>query len=185
MMQCIFATWNSDNHRGRAVGFRGLYLLNYFVSNALLFLFLLLATFKSFGIWRMKWNRWRIMWMNMVFVPVLLIERLNGLVPDWPHYAGYYACTCNCQLCVTSRLFPKRASYELVPRAVIIPVQWLPSWHSGKANFTRLASFIALTKSDTIQRVSWPFPSKSRFPPIPRAYTFGFNVTMPWMQWKQ
>jgi hypothetical protein len=39
-----------------------------------------------------------------------------------------------------------------------------------QANFTRLASFIALTKSDTIQRVSRPSPSKSRFPPIPRAY---------------
>jgi hypothetical protein len=39
-----------------------------------------------------------------------------------------------------------------------------------QANFTWLASFIALTKSDTIQRVSRPFPSKSRFPPIPQAY---------------
>jgi hypothetical protein len=45
-----------------------------------------------------------------------------------------------------------------------------------QVNFTRLASFIVLTKSDTIQRVSRPFPSKCRFPskshfpPIPRVY---------------
>jgi hypothetical protein len=39
-----------------------------------------------------------------------------------------------------------------------------------QAIFTSVASFNALTKSDTIQRVSRPFPSKSRFPPIPRAH---------------
>jgi hypothetical protein len=42
-----------------------------------------------------------------------------------------------------------------------------PSWHI----FTSEASFCnALTKSDTIQRVSRPFPSKGRLPPIPRAH---------------
>jgi hypothetical protein len=48
-----------------------------------------------------------------------------------------------------------------------------------QAIFTSVASFNALTKSDTIQRVSRPFPSKSRFPPIPpstRRITFGLNV---------
>jgi hypothetical protein len=47
-----------------------------------------------------------------------------------------------------------------------------------QAIFTSVASFNALTKSDTIQRVFQPFPSKSRFQPIPER-TFGFNVTMP------
>jgi hypothetical protein len=76
---------------------------------------------------------------------------------------------------------PAIATGTLTLVVIFMPVESHPD---TQANFPRLASFIALTKSDTNQRVSRPFPSKSRFPPIPRAY-FGFNVTMPWMQWKQ
>jgi hypothetical protein len=36
------------------------------------------------------------------------------------------------------------------------------------AIFTSVVSFNTLTKSDTIQQVSRPFPSKSRLPPMPR-----------------
>jgi hypothetical protein len=67
-----------------------------------------------------------------------------------------------------------------------------PAWHPDtQATFTSVASFNALTKSDTIQRVSRPFPSKNRFPPIPRARNcrravlLSVWITMPWMQWKQ
>jgi hypothetical protein len=56
-------------------------------------------------------------------------------------------------------------STSLSPRPALAPVVPLaPSGHP-----------------DTNQCVSRPFPSKSRFP----ERTFGFNVTMPWMQWKQ
>jgi hypothetical protein len=50
-----------------------------------------------------------------------------------------------------------------------------------QAIFTSVASFNALTKSDTIPQVSRPFPLKSRFLPIPehttviRQYYFRFE----------
>jgi hypothetical protein len=59
----------------------------------------------------------------------------------------------------------------------------VPVYHPDtQANFTRLASFIALTKSDTIQRVLFSIPAVPFKEPLP-AYsperTFGLNVTMP------
>jgi hypothetical protein len=59
----------------------------------------------------------------------------------------------------------------MLPRICLLYVYvllWLGAMHPDtQAIFTLVASFNALTKSDTIQRLSRPFPSKSRFPPIP------------------